>query len=70
MCKNVVLVLLVAVLSACAPAIPATSDPFCAGAIPRAADAHSVALVGDGVPDAVVVTGAALIEALDAGCDR
>jgi len=48
--------------------MPATSDPVCSGAISIAVDDLSVALVAEGVPDDVLIKGAAVVERIDAFC--
>ena len=45
-----------------------TSSPAICDGTKRYVDKHADALLGDRVPDTVVVTGASLIAAIDAAC--
>lgn len=64
-CAALMLMLLV---SACGTARPSL-DAICLRTA-ESTDAHGAALLAEGVPDAVVVTGDRLIAELDAGCAR
>ena len=57
-------------LTACVPASIPTSERALCVALAPLADAHTRALLVEGVPDAAVVTGADLLSTYDAGCAR
>ena len=57
-----------ALLPTCAP-VSVSAPGLCAALRPLEA-AHADALQGDGVPDAVLISGARLIAGIDAGCSR
>lgn len=61
-----ILLMLGALASSCASV--KTSSPAICDGTKRYVDKHADALLGDRVPDAVVVTGASLIAAIDAAC--
>lgn len=60
------LVMLTLLVSGCATVIPTSGDAICGGT--QAARAEHAAALAKTSDDAVALTGAALIETLDAGC--
>jgi hypothetical protein len=66
------LAMLMLPVTGCANTVTATASnkTFCTGDVKRLSDEHADALLIPGTPDAVIISGVALLSVLEAACGR